>query len=433
MGLQWYITQRDKVKMSITTAITENSISSGAKWGHEAGKIIGQLLGSAIGIGVGYPVGAAVGAYHKVAITLDNRTVDRVNRAGMWIADQVFNHGKEINSLSREFAEHFSGFTASTPNPVGRARYTAELHFFEDHVINGIGPAVGKMVEQHRQGLPVNPKPEYNVYIRSGAIQGAKHASNVAVAALKPTLGLVGGTLGVGLGATWELAKGIAVVLGFGRNKIRDLKRINWVVQNIRNSPRFMDKAEREQNAEFVDAFAPERGFATTNRWRTAQQTEAEWFDTHYRDIYRQTRNMMASERLHRMKTAAKSNPQRPSSTIHPQSTDIVTTYKDITEEIFIPMRKFNELVQMAPDTTDTNGLFEEFIKEGVDIALDDGDPEDISEGKDPKVDSKLRAWIVDQVENTDRSHDDIRDEFIKKNGKDKAKLFDQIVAEIVN
>ena len=43
------------------------------------------------------------------------------------------------------------------------------------------------------------------------------------------------------------------------------------------------------------------------------------------------------------------------------------------------------------------------------------------------------RDWIINQVENTDRAHDEIKAEFIKKYGKQNTKFFDSVVHEIVD
>lgn len=43
------------------------------------------------------------------------------------------------------------------------------------------------------------------------------------------------------------------------------------------------------------------------------------------------------------------------------------------------------------------------------------------------------RAWIIEQVENTSRTHDEIKLDFIKKYGKQNEQMFDAVVHEIVD
>ncbi len=51
-----------------------------------------------------------------------------------------------------------------------------------------------------------------------------------------------------------------------------------------------------------------------------------------------------------------------------------------------------------------------------------------LAESEDAK-----RDWIIKQIEQTDRPHDEIKAEYIKKYGKLSSKFFDSVVSEIVN
>lgn len=46
---------------------------------------------------------------------------------------------------------------------------------------------------------------------------------------------------------------------------------------------------------------------------------------------------------------------------------------------------------------------------------------------------SEMHDWIANQIENTEKTHDEIKKEFLKKYGAKNAKFFDQTVNDIVN
>jgi hypothetical protein len=46
---------------------------------------------------------------------------------------------------------------------------------------------------------------------------------------------------------------------------------------------------------------------------------------------------------------------------------------------------------------------------------------------------TEMHDWIANQVDNTEKAHDEIKKEFLKKYGAKNAKFFDKVVSEIVD
>ena len=55
-----------------------------------------------------------------------------------------------------------------------------------------------------------------------------------------------------------------------------------------------------------------------------------------------------------------------------------------------------------------------------------------VAEGSKKELEA-MRKWVYQQVENTNKSHPDIKKEFVKKFGSKNTKYFEQFVSDIVD
>lgn len=96
-------------------------------------------------------------------------------------------------------------------------------------------------------------------------------------------------------------------------------------------------------------------------------------------------------------------------------------------------MKSFTDIKKMSDTSSEFDQLFEQFMEKGVDLALENTEVEEVNEAKD-KDDQKMaqaRNWIIKQVEDTDKPHDEIKKAFLKKYPGSEA-FFDKVVKEIV-